>query len=223
VLNASLIRSRRLEFGLSRPTLARSLNVSTTTISGLEAGTNHRDQTLDLVDRHARALSVPCSALLEEAAESLEPTQDDVRLEAALVAIARPLSAKDLALSLGWTLPRVTETLDDLRRRLTTTGQRLRLQAGKHGLTYAREEISNEDLQSLERRRVSTSKLSKAEARTLVSLIAGEITPRWLSNSTPHRHTTAHRLLRLGYAEEREGTLHISEAVALGLGLRRRS
>jgi hypothetical protein len=58
--------------------------------------------------------------------EPPEPAEDDITVEAALAEHGGVLTRDDLALALGWSLPRLERALLVLDQRLAPTGQRLR-------------------------------------------------------------------------------------------------
>lgn len=220
-LDAKLIRERRLQQHLTRPQLARKLGVSTTVVDGLEAGSNHGEQTLALLDRLADALGIDLAALIPAPTVPLPPSPDTVRIEAGLAALGQAVSAAGLATAFDWSLPRTNAALQSLGLRLQPTGQRLHRVGGKYKLIAAEHHLSAIELQRLEHRRVATNRMTKSEARTLAAVIRGEVTARWLADSTPERHTTSHRLLRLGYAEQHDGGLRATHDVLRGLGMHR--
>ncbi|MFN8132086.1 MAG: hypothetical protein U0R70_11120 [Solirubrobacteraceae bacterium] len=171
--------------------------------------------------RLAAALGTAPRALLPDQDSAPEPSADDARVEAALTTVGQGLSAKDLAVALQWQLPRAKAALDQLGERLAPTGQRLHRFRERYRIVAADDKLTAEERQALDRRRVATNRLTQAEARTLYALIRGRITARWLADTTPTKHTTAYRMLRLGYAEQADGGLRPSEAVEMSLGLRR--
>jgi transcriptional regulator with XRE-family HTH domain len=133
LLDADLVRARRLELGLSERKLAALLGVSQTIVRGIEAGTNHKDLTLGDVQRLAGALSVEVHQLLTpadaDAAAPAGPVTHTTHLDhavtqlgALLYDIDRLLPVEALAATLGLTLDQTHEALDELDRRLRPAG-----------------------------------------------------------------------------------------------------
>lgn len=220
MLNAALIRERRLEMGMSVPQLAAMLGRSTTVVEGLERGTNHGKQTLALLATLADALAMNLTDLFE-LTEAKPPAPDDIRLEAALAATGTGLSAETVAHALGWSLPRTHQAIKALRDRLGATGQQLRQNAGKYRLVYNRGKISTDELRRLERRRVTTLGLRQQEAQVLLAVLRGQATSSWHRNKGASSQINIARLERLGYAEHGASTWHLTEAVTYSLGLLR--
>jgi transcriptional regulator with XRE-family HTH domain len=81
LLNAELIRGRRLELGLSERKLAAVTGLGQAVVRGIESATNHKDLTLGELQRLADALSLEATQLLARATEKETPAGPATRDE----------------------------------------------------------------------------------------------------------------------------------------------
>jgi transcriptional regulator with XRE-family HTH domain len=213
-LNASLIEQRRKELNLTIRAVARAPNASDATIARLERGSGQGKLTLDFVSRLAQKLGLEPVDLFLAKPSTAAPTPDDVKIEAALLAIRRMVSADELARGLGWSITRVKRALKNLKDRLRPTGLRLHNSGGKYGLAYSAQALPTTELRSLEREGVARSGMTVRDARLLHGVLAGKIDPA--------RNPRAKRLSRLRWIGTRGRQTAVSEELAFSLGLPRR-
>lgn len=135
LLNAGLVRARRLELGLSERELSAVAGLGQSVIRSLEAGTNHHDLTLGEVHRLAATLTVDVTHLLardqperddEAGADAHTDGSTDVgRVGSLLFAVNRLMAVESLAETTGLTLERTHTVLTELDLRLRTIGLRV--------------------------------------------------------------------------------------------------
>lgn len=139
LLNAALIRERRLELGLSERRLAALMgpSVSQTIIRSLEAGTNHGDLTLGDLNRLADLLSLNLADLLTTPEEQKASSAGDAagpesltdlldcavpKVSAVLFEIGRLTPLGAVSSTTGLTLDELAVVLDGLDTRLAPVG-----------------------------------------------------------------------------------------------------
>lgn len=140
LLDAALIRHRRLSLGITEREIARQLGVTAVVVHGLERSLNHADLPAGLVVALARALALDIDALFQQAVRSPEarpgemragrgldenPSQAAAAVGALLHAAGRGVPVSVLAETTGWPLERVTDALDALAAMLPSVGLRL--------------------------------------------------------------------------------------------------
>lgn len=134
MLDTNLIVRRRHELGLSQRHVARQLGVTSVTVVALEAGTNHDDLPLRLVQRLADTLACDVASLLASAgpAGATDPPDGCVSQAGALLASAdEPVDVDTLAEALEYTLAETRVRLDALDGELRACGLRVGEQAGQ--------------------------------------------------------------------------------------------
>lgn len=198
LLDAAKIRRLRLQAGYSSRRFARALGVSASTIRGLEAGLNHEQLPLTFVGRLAELLGVaPAELFARAAAEAVEPTSDDRTIEAALQSLPGVVAASELGRSLGWTLDRVREALDDLDQRLQRTGSRLHRNGWQQcAIRPATEHLSDHQQQALHRIRPRDRGLNNITARLLFAATRGELDDRWFKTASNSERVALQSLLK---------------------------
>lgn len=133
LLNAALIRDRRLELGLSSRKLAAITGLGQAVVRGLEAGTNHKDLTFGDLHRLADTLAVEPGELLAPSSPAPEPVagpprhgehldQHVAQIGALLFEVDRLIPVESVATTTGLTLDQTHEVLDELDRRLRRLG-----------------------------------------------------------------------------------------------------
>lgn len=194
LLDAGKIRRLRLQAGYSSRRFAGALGVSASTIRGLEAGLNHEQLPLTFVGRLAELLGVaPAELFARVAAEAVEPTSDDRTIEAALQSLPGVVAASELGRSLGWTLDRVREALDDLDQRLQRTGSRLRRNGWQQcAIRPATEHLSAHQQQALHRIGPRHRGLNNITARLLLAATRD----RWFKTASNSERVTLQSLLK---------------------------
>lgn len=135
LLNAYLIRGRRLELGLSERKLSAVTGLGQAVVRGIEAATNHKDLTLGELQRLADALSLDLTQLLSPtAAQNTPPGPAShgkhldhavAEMGALLHDIDRLIPVESLAETLRRTLEQTHAVLNELDRRLHPVGLRL--------------------------------------------------------------------------------------------------
>ena len=127
-IDASRIRARRFELGVSEHALAAALGVEPGVIRRLERGVHQNEMNLEFVVELARVLGLALAELLVEAPQ----TDTAVPVDAADVAVLGTIVAKrageplnlDRAGELcGWTLTRTLAAVDGLEAALAKVGQ----------------------------------------------------------------------------------------------------
>ena len=153
LLDGARIRTLRHAAGLSTRDLARRLGTSPTTITNLEAETNHEDLPLRLIANLADTLGIAPAELYEISPEQAAlPAADDRVIEAALLIAGAAISTSQLADALGWTLARVRKAVRALAARHTQTGLRVQ-DCGwqRHALRAATEHLTADQQHALHR------------------------------------------------------------------------
>ena len=135
LLNAALVRARRLQLGLSERQLSAVTGLGQSVIRSVEAGTNHKDLTLGDLTRLADALAVDPPQLLTSQTTRPDPAagEDDedvsaaelARLGALLYDVDRLVPVESLAVTTGLTLQRTHNVLAALDARLRPIGLRV--------------------------------------------------------------------------------------------------
>jgi transcriptional regulator with XRE-family HTH domain len=215
LLDALLLRTRRLELGVSGRDLSRQIGCTPTLLTALENGTNHDELTLGLVLRLHRELGLdapPALRLAEQQPERGEDGHDadPARELAAPAAAGRPddaaalgaalgevgvLMHRDLtARALGWDLDRLAAAAGTLGDRLPGTGLRLHLQNSQLGVLRDPGALPAAQLrQVLDARASNTHGLTRARVELLCQVARGKFTEQ---DSNPARVDLAWALKR---------------------------
>lgn len=142
LIDGQVVRTRRLQLGLSQRRLASAAGISLATLTDIE---NHdgqdRSVTVASLRRLAEALDLTPARLVEVVAVD-EPTEpepvaedaqpDDVPLVARLLLDATAaLHVDDIAHALGWSYRRADDALDRLDGHLSGTGLHVQLVSGR--------------------------------------------------------------------------------------------
>jgi transcriptional regulator with XRE-family HTH domain len=206
ILSTRRIRHLQLQAGLSERALARATAMTSMSITALEEGRNHDELSLRHLARIAAALGTHPAALFEPP-EAPEPQPDDILLEAALATTASYVKRDQIARGLGWTLDRVTAALRTLQLRLGHTGQRIASQHGKIKLVAATGVLSDTQERDIEAAHMHERGLTLALAQVLRQAVDGRIDPRWQRAANANQLLAQGSLLKLGFAETRDGRL----------------
>lgn len=188
MLDASLIRERRLDLNMSKRNLAETADISTTVLRSIEAGWNHHKLELGKVARLAAALSLSIPDLLVDSAAtrpqapSGPETPDDAQQVGTLLLSCPSMIAMDaLRESLGWPRSRLDTAMSALNARLLTVGARLHVVRGDVGIQPDLHSDRNA-LRTLHRHHTARRGLNRSQAVLLHRVVSG---------STPnHRHTS---------------------------------
>lgn len=193
LLDAALIRSRRLELGLSERRLASRLGVylTGTVLRSVEAGRNHADLTLGDVCRIAEHLDLPLHRVLTAAADpepdgrgestrSVGPvTQQEhlnthvTKLGAILGEIGRALPEQTIAELLDVPLTGLEPVLVELDARLRKAGLRLHRLHGDTGIRPSESVTTRNTLQEAWRRYFARRSLNIGQVRLLAKAFGG--------------------------------------------------
>jgi transcriptional regulator with XRE-family HTH domain len=218
VLSLTRLRRYRLQAGLSERALARATAMTGMSITALEQGRNHDELSLRHLLRIARALNVDPTALFAtDTCQTVEPTPDDVAIEAALAGVGRYTRPHDLARGLGWTLSRTTDALERLRIRLANTGQRVAAQNGKVKLVPAAGVLTDAQEQAVANADTNERGLTLTLAHLLRHALEPRRTPGYAQKTNANHLLAQGALINLGLAELRDKQLVPAAAVFYGL------
>lgn len=151
------LRRRRLALGLSRRALAERTALTIAAIDHLEQHGDHPQRSAAHRVRDALGLPQPSNPV-----RTREPTADDVAIEALIADHAASCRPEDIADALDWTLPRVINSIEALRRRLEQTGQALIRDSGNRYALAARTSLLDDQT----RRRTHETHLSDLDPVT---------------------------------------------------------
>lgn len=221
VLDGGRIRALRLAAGFSRRGLARRLGLSPTSITNLEAGTNHGELPLRILADLASALGVASAELFPRDTDAAPaPADDDRVIEAALMIASSPTSTRELADALGWGLARVRSAVRILDARLTSRGLRVR-DCGwqRHALRPATKYLTDRQQHDLQRLGPTQRGLTAPAAAVLRDVADGRIDESELQASTAGRRIAIQVLLKQGLivAPPDGGPVRLSEGARYGL------
>jgi transcriptional regulator with XRE-family HTH domain len=216
ILNCDRLRRYRLQAGLSERALARATAMTSMSITALEDGRNHTELSLSHLVRIARALDVDPTALFEPP-PAPEPQADDILIEAALANNETWVRVEQLARGLAWTLDRTADALDQLRRRLEHTGQRIATRHGKVRLVPAAGILTDEQERDIEAAALHERGLNLALAQVLRQAVAHQINARWQRAANNNQLLAQASLLKLGFAEFDKDRLEPTQDVRYGL------
>jgi transcriptional regulator with XRE-family HTH domain len=180
LLDAALIRTRRISLGLSERDVAKRLGVTAQVIASLERGRNHADVSAALVCQLAGLLAVEPADLLTTPPR-LGPQQaseaaDTEALGALLATEATLVPVATLALVLEWEPERVAAGLAGLDTALGGCGQRLHWLGNDVKIIPAGSVVSTELVARLTRRSFARRGMSLAQARLLRQAALGTLT-----------------------------------------------
>ena len=136
LLDHNRIVMARLELNLSQRDVAFEVGIHPVTMFRLEQGRSDATLSLGTIDRLAAALAAPDLHTFRQPGTSPQPggspTPDERRLEALLCDARTSLSADDIAVAFGWTLPRAYAALSALKRGLANRGTTVFSSARRH-------------------------------------------------------------------------------------------
>jgi transcriptional regulator with XRE-family HTH domain len=203
LLDTTLIRTRRMELGLSQRAVARRLGVSPVVVKAIENGTNHRDMPLGLVAELAELLAVELATLLARP-EPRESGPPPATLGALLATAGGPVTFDTLTGALGCTPAETRGHLATLDAQLTPSG--LRVQQGDAGvrLIAADEPRDAEQLQHTLRGQHARQGLTALEAELLHRAFRGELAGAKLTNAD---QVACARLFNAGLVDEELGVI----------------
>jgi transcriptional regulator with XRE-family HTH domain len=220
MINAHLLRERRLELGLSARELGRRVGLREVTVLRLEAGGAQDALRLDTFARVARELHLRVDQLLvSRPAQPTAATRNDVRLEAAILHSRRRRPLADFEIPLGLTSRELRQAADQLERRLDATGGELRRVAGGFTITARHGVLSRAELDRLRNTRRERQALRGDQVRALHDVINGSIDEIPFDGGLcgGSRPATIGYLLKHGYITERNGRYVPTQAVRFSL------
>jgi transcriptional regulator with XRE-family HTH domain len=182
LLDADLIRRRRMALGLSERDLAKRLGVTGFTVNALERAANHDDLPAGMIGALAEALALTPNELFNTPTGTQRPevTVDAAAVGGLLAGDGRLVPTAALAEVLGWTGERVTAALDGLAVRLPEVGQRLHRLGNDVSIVAA---VAPADrLEGLSRRVMAARGLTTHQAQLLYRAWCGQLTPTMPSN-----------------------------------------
>ena len=210
LLDASALKARRLELGLSERELAADAGTSQVVLRSMEAGINHAELTLATLTGVAGTLGMPIvinptapaaagrrpSDQVGAAASAESGASEDARALGAALHEVRVMTSKTLlARGLGWDLARLAAAADVLSEQLGGTGLMLQRPAnGQLGVLRDRTAIAADALRRvLEAQAAEPGGLRLNQAELLCEIAAGTFTER---DSNAQRATLAWALNR---------------------------
>jgi transcriptional regulator with XRE-family HTH domain len=218
-VNCDLIHRRRLALGLSKRQLARVVDLSQPVISRLEEGANPDLSKHNLVCL-CEALSIhPGAILVDSAPEPVLESEDARKVEAALATFARKLSATELAVGLGWTLPRTKKALSLAQRSLLHTGMRLHCTAGRYGLRPAAGVLGDAEERALARTVIASVRISVRLAQLLLAVSGGKVGAVWEQSASNADRPLLGQLLNLGWVQRQGKRYRLAPEVAFSLAV----
>jgi transcriptional regulator with XRE-family HTH domain len=201
-LDCEFIRTRRQQLGLTESALGELTGTSTTTISGLQRGTNHENLRLRFLSRLAAALGVLPSDLFRttNAVPGQAPMLDDVRLEALLYAHHRIAHRASVARALGMTMDQLTDAEEHLAARLAGSGVWLQRHWGlaihdRTGLVTASERAA------LAQAETARTGINLGQAAVLRDVILGRVDGYWLRQASVDKRVRLGAITHLGWAK----------------------
>jgi transcriptional regulator with XRE-family HTH domain len=220
LLDGARIRTLRHAAGLSTRDLARRLGTSPTTITNLEAETNHDDLPLRLTANLASALGVAPAELYAMPPEQAPlPASDDRVIEAALLIAGAAISTSQLADALDWTLARVGKAVRTLTARHTQTGLRVQ-DCGwqRHALRAATEHLTADQQHALHRLGPVQRGLTVDTAALLHKVAEHDLTATFSCAASATQQIALQSLLKQGLAVAHpSGPFVLSETARFGL------
>lgn len=173
LLNAGLIRERRLQLNIPTRELGRRSGLSGPTIRRIESGESAPDLTLGDLYLLATALVLDMSDLLvPQPGRERAATLDSARVEALLATAGRLVRKEEIALAFEWDLGRVATALNDLDDRMRGTGQRLhRHPSGTVSLQASPIGLTSEERESAVRAAYQHRGVNRRTAQVLAPLI----------------------------------------------------
>jgi transcriptional regulator with XRE-family HTH domain len=205
VLDTNLVVRRRHELGLSQRHVTRQLGVTSVTVAALEAGTNHDDLPLRLVQRLATTLACDLSDLLASAdpAGDADPDHGSVSQVGSLLAGAdEPVDVDTLAEALECTLAETRVRLDALDGELRPCGLRVGEQAGRVSIVADTARRSPAPFERLLRGQHARRGMAATEATLLYRAMNGALQPGKLTNAEQVAYA---RLLNAGLLDSDDG------------------
>ena len=220
ILDHNRILMARLELNLSQRDVAFDVGINPVTMSRLEQGRS--DESLDLrtVDRLAAALGLSITSLFAQPdAEGHPgmPTSDERRLEALLYDSRSALGADDIALTLGWTLPRAHAALKRLRAALALRGTMIYSSGRRHRVTARSDILTSKERQSAERTHHARLGLTVPEARLLQQVRRGTVRVGWTRSMSNKERVAAGSLFKAGLVEAVGERIQLTEDARFSL------
>lgn len=219
LLDHNRIVMARLELNLSQRDVAFEVGIHPVTMFRLEQGRSDATLSLGTIDRLAAALGLPISTLFRQPETSPQPggpTPDERRLEALLCDARTSLSADDIAVAFGWTLPRAYAALSALKRGLANRGTTVFSSARRHRLTARSDLLTTQVRERLERARSVRYGLMLHEALLLQQVRRG-VQPFELTHLSGKERVAVGSLLKAGIIKNTGGRIELTEDAKFSL------
>lgn len=212
-MRSDRIRRRRLELGLARRDVAREVGLSEGAVTRVEHGSDADEWSVRHVRRLARVLGTTVSELLdpEPRASKAEADDDVTRLAAVLAHCDRLTPVRALSETVGWTLGRTNDVLDELDERSKLVGLRIQRLRGQVAL---RPRPCESDLGALTRLEMTTAGISRTQARTLHAVSSGTFTEQ---RADAQDRMALSSLVGAGLVDDHSDGPRLSDAVAFSL------
>lgn len=156
ILDHNRIVMARLELNLSQRDVAFAVGIHPVTMSRLEQGRSDETLALGTIDRLAAALGLSTTTLFRQPDTNHapnDPTNDAPRLEALMCDCGTALSADEIAVSFGWTIPRAQAALSALKGSLAGRGVTIFSSGRRHRLVARSDMLTSPERERLERAR----------------------------------------------------------------------
>ena len=214
ILDHNRILMARLELNLSQRDVAFDVGMNPVTMSRLEQGRS--DESLDLrtVARLAAVLGLSITSLFAQPESGVDleiPTSDERRLEALLYDSRSALGADDIALALGWTLPRTHAALRRLNVALGPRGTMIHSSGRRHRVTARSDLLTSNERKSVERIHHARRGLGLHEARLLQQVRKGSFRVGWTRTMSSKERVAAGSLFKAGLVEAVGDRIQLTE------------
>lgn len=182
ILDADLLRRRRVELRLSIRQLAENVGVTSPVIRAMEAGDNHKDLAVGFIERVADSLGLdPATLWATDNDTEGAPGDDAATVGAVLHATGVLTPTVTIAEILDWSLDRVDTALDDLAVALAAAGLRLHRLKRSVSIERAVEAADRDVIRRAVRAHLNEDSLNLTEAKVLTRIATGTLTKE-LSN-----------------------------------------
>jgi transcriptional regulator with XRE-family HTH domain len=203
ILDHNRILMARGELNLSQREVAFEVGINPITMSRLEQGLCDEVLSLRTVARLAAALGLSITSLFRQPEPDpapKDPEADERRLEALLCDARTAASADDIAIALGWSLPRTYAALTALKEGLAGRGTTVFASARRYRLAARSDILTSQERQRLERAHHTRHGLRMHEALLLRQVRNETLQIGWTRMSGKER-VAAGSLFKAGLVE----------------------